>query len=110
MQQQRSLRLGPALRERFSFGRLFASTRVAAVTFPKRAAYALASALLPALLVTRVARNVLGKRRYRREFAGALPAVALMAGVWALGEFVGYVTGRAGEVTALFASAGNEAG
>jgi len=108
--QQRSLGLGPALRERYSFGRLFASTRVAAVSFPKRIAYALASGLLPAILIARVARNVIGKRRYMGEFVGAFPAVVLMASVWALGEFVGYLTGRAGKVTALFASSGAAAG
>ncbi len=102
--QQRSLALGPALRERFSFGRLFASTRVAAVTFPKRVVYALLSSLLPLLFVTRVARNVLGKRRYTGQFARSLPAILLLASVWALGEFVGYLTGRAGKVVALYAA------
>lgn len=96
--QQRALRLGPALRERFAFGRLFASTRVAATTAPQRIAYASLSLALFVLLPGRVAANVLRKRRHFVQLARALPALVLLTAVWTIGELVGYLTGNAGNV------------
>ena len=92
--QQRSLRLGTALRERYAFGRLFAGTRVAHTTVVKRTMYAILSWMLPALLVARVAKNVFDKRRHVGAFLRALPAIVLMAVIWSLGEFIGYITAR----------------
>ncbi|MGH7818618.1 MAG: hypothetical protein ACREQ9_02500, partial [Candidatus Binatia bacterium] len=94
--QQRSLHWGPALRERFAFGRLFAATRVAAVGRARRFGYAALSCLLPALFLLRIARNVLAKRRGIGEFIAAFPAIVALAAVWAVGETAGYVTGSAG--------------
>ena len=98
VEQQRALRLGPALRERFAFGRLFASTRVAATTPLRRIAYASLSLALFVLLPGRVAANVLRKRRHFVQFARALPALVLLTAVWTIGELVGYLTGNAGDV------------
>lgn len=95
VRQQRSLELGYALGERYRFGRLFASTRVAATSAAARFAYAGASFLLPAVLIGRVVRNVATKRRNVAHFFRALPLIVLVNLVWAWGEFVGYVTGRA---------------
>ncbi len=92
--QQRSLSLSAAIPERYAFGRLFASTRVANTTTVKRTLYAVLSWILPALLVARVARNVIGKRRHIGAFLRALPAIVVMSAVWSWGEFIGYVTGR----------------
>jgi len=94
--QQRSLRFGSAVRERYAFGRLFASTRVSATTLLRRALYAGSSFLLPALLLGRVAGNVFRKRRCVAEFVRTLPTLMFMTTVWAWGEFVGYLTGRPG--------------
>jgi hypothetical protein len=96
VRQQRSLTWSYALRERYSFGRLFASTRVAHVGPGKRLVYAGASFLLPAVLIGRVLKNVAAKRRELGAFAKALPAIVLVNLVWAAGEFVGYLTGLAG--------------
>jgi hypothetical protein len=96
--QQRALSLLPALRERFAFGRLFASTRVAATTPGRRLAYALLAVGLLVLLPGRVAANVLRKRRHLTQFARALPALVLLTTVWTIGELVGYLTGTAGDV------------
>ena len=94
--QQRTLRFRAAVRERYVFGRLFASTRVSATTWLRRALYAGSSFLLPPLLLGRVAGNVLRKRRCVGEFIRSLPALMLMTTAWAWGEFVGYLTGRPG--------------
>jgi Glycosyl transferase family 2 len=97
VRQQRSLTWSYALRERYSFGRLFASTRVARVDPARRLVYAGASFLLPAVLIGRVLKNVAAKRRELGAFARALPAILLVSVVWAAGEFVGYLTGNAGK-------------
>ncbi|MGH2396603.1 MAG: glycosyltransferase [bacterium] len=96
VRQQRSLRFGAALRERYAFGRLFASTRVSAISSLKRVFYAGFSFMLPPLVLGRVASNVLRKRRCVAEFVRALPALMFLATAWAWGEFVGYLTGRPG--------------
>ncbi len=92
--QQRHLDWIFALRERFSFGRLFGGTRVSAVSFPKRIAYAAASFLLPPLFTLRVLNNVIRKRRYFQQTLLALPAVLILGSVWAFGEFVAYFTAQ----------------
>lgn len=92
--QQRSLSYQAALRERYAFGRLFASTRVAATGAAKRLFYALFSVLLPFLFVARVAKNVFQKRRAIGRFVLTAPVIFLLGIFWALGEFVGYLSGR----------------
>jgi hypothetical protein len=95
VRQQRSLSWGYALKERYEFGRLFASTRVAGAGFGRRLFYAGASAVLPMILLGRVVKNVAQKRRELGNFVRALPAILLLNFVWAWGEVVGYATGRA---------------
>jgi hypothetical protein len=94
VRQQRSVSLGGAVRDRYAFGRLFGSTRVARMPAPQRLFYLAGSLLLPPLLVGRATRQVLRKGRFRREFLRALPALILLAAVWSAGEFLGYLTGR----------------
>ncbi len=91
--QQRDLRLGPALRERYKFGRLFAGIRVAGQSGARRLIYAAFTPVLPALLVWRAAMNVLRKGRHRGSLLRALPAMALLASVWSFGELTGYLAG-----------------
>jgi len=98
--QQRSLGFLAALHERYAFGRLFASTRVAAVGLGRRLTFAALSWLLPLHLSARVALNVLHKGRHRAVFVKALPLVLGLNSVWAWGEFVGYVTGRSAKPSA----------
>jgi hypothetical protein len=94
VQQQRSLQLGAALRDRYEFGRLFGSERSAQAPLGQRLRYLLSSPLLPLLLVGRVAREIWRKRVYGLPFVRALPLLTLMCTVWAWGEFVGYLTGQ----------------
>jgi hypothetical protein len=91
--QQRCVRLWAAIRDRYIFGRLFGSGRVQTVSALWRLIYAGCAVLLPALLVGRVAGQVVQKRRCVGAFVRALPAVMLLSIVWACGEFVGYLTG-----------------
>jgi hypothetical protein len=95
VRQQRKMKLLQALRERYSFGRLFGSTRVRNSPAGIRMLYAVGSILLPALLTIRIAKNVSGKKRYQSEFVGCLPLVILLNTLWSFGEFVGYLTARA---------------
>ncbi len=95
VRQQRSLDLGYALGERYRFGRLFASTRVAGASMARRLFYSAASAILPAILLLRVYRNVAGKRRWDTPFLRIVPVLVLLNCVWAWGEVMGYLTGRA---------------
>lgn len=92
--QQRTLRLGPALAERYAFGRLYGGLRVAAVSPARRLVLILLSPLLPVLLVARVVLGVLRKRRHIGACLAALPYITLFALVWGWGEFVGYLTAR----------------
>lgn len=94
--ESRELTLGDALRDRFSFGRLFGSTRVTGQGVAVRAARAGAALLMPPLLVWRVARNALSRGRHRGQLVRSGGHLLLVAGSWMAGEAVGYLTGSAG--------------
>ncbi|MBI2833645.1 MAG: hypothetical protein HYX76_04385 [Acidobacteria bacterium] len=96
VRESRRIRLSQALRDRFDFGRLFASTRIARRGRLARGAYAAASVLLPPLLMWRVARQVIGDSRLASGFVRALPVLVLTSTAWAAGEMVGYATARPG--------------
>jgi hypothetical protein len=106
--QQRNLGLGAAITDRYHFGRLFGSGRIrqqnAIMSVDEglwavwlwRLIYIASTVFLPLLLIARVAGHVLRKRRCGAVFLRALPALVVLNTAWAAGEFVGYVTGRAG--------------
>ncbi|HSK18832.1 MAG TPA: glycosyltransferase [Longimicrobiales bacterium] len=91
--EQRTLTLGGALRDRYAFGRLFASTRVSGAPLRSRLTFTAGSMIMPPILVARVVRNLFARRRHRAQLLRALPALLLVTSTWMLGEFVGYVTG-----------------
>lgn len=93
--EQRSMTWSQTLHDRYAFGRLFGSTRVAGASTTKRIAMAVAALPLPALLVARVAGNVIRRRRYVGALARAAGPLIIVAAAWASGELVGYVTGTA---------------
>ncbi|MCP4358089.1 MAG: glycosyltransferase family 2 protein [Chloroflexi bacterium] len=97
VEQQRSITLGDAVRDRYTFGRLFGGRRAMTASLGQRLAYLLISLLLPLLLILRIAQNVFGKGRYKSEFFRSLLHIILLSFMWALGEFIGYLTGNAGE-------------
>jgi hypothetical protein len=94
--QQRSLRLCPAVAERYAFGRLYGGLHARDVSVGKRLGLIAASPLLPALLMIRVLSSVVRKRRHFGACFAALPYLMLFSLVWSYGEFVGYVTGQPG--------------
>jgi len=96
VRQQRSFSLNAAIWDRFSFGRLFAVLRLKAISPISRMFYAGGSFILPFLLVGRIAAQVVRKRRALTAYIRALPALTLLATVWAGGELAGYLTGRPG--------------
>jgi hypothetical protein len=93
-QHRLNLRLGPALMERYVWGRSFAAVRVAAIATSRRAILAALCPLLPLMLLLRQFRNVLSTRRNRAVFVRALPLTALLDFAWSFGEFIGYLTGH----------------
>jgi len=83
-----------ALRERYVWGRSFAGTRVRGERLSKRLVYAAFSPVLPLLLGSRVVRIALDRDSPRSSWLRYLPLVLLLFKAWALGEAVGYLTGR----------------
>ncbi len=82
-----------ALRERYVWGRSFGGTRVKHTSFAKRMVYAGFSPVLPLLITSRITRIA----RQRGGFSGllpALPSVLLLTTVWAIGEAIGYLSGK----------------
>lgn len=92
--QKRHLEFGPAIWDRYAFGRLFGSTRVQGTSPSTRLKFIISSAILPLLLMARVAGHVVRNKRYAGPFLRAFPMLALVNTVWAFGEFTGYLTGR----------------
>lgn len=76
--------------QRFLYSRSFAGARVRGAGPLRRAAYGMAAALLPPILLWRIARNVRRSGRYGQEFVRALPLLILWVAAWAAGEMVGY--------------------
>lgn len=108
-QMRRNLRFWPALNERYVWGRSFAGTRAAEVSGVKRLFFAALSFVLPFLLTARILLQGLRKGRFLKELILALPLVFFLQIFWAMGEFVGYVTGRSEGGNRVNASAGPEA-
>ena len=93
-QTRRTLRLRPALYERYVWGRSFAGTRCASIPASQRAVLAALSFLLPPVLTWRVFARGIGKPN-KGKLLTALPLVLLLQVFWASGELTGYLTGRA---------------
>jgi hypothetical protein len=94
VREQRTLTLGAALRDRYAFGRLFASTRVADAPVSRRLFLTAASTVMPPVLLVRVARNLFSRGRHRWQFFRCMPQLVLMTAAWMGGEMAGYLTAR----------------
>ena len=82
------------LTQRFHYSRSFAGVRRSLISPSSRIGYILASPLLPLMMASRVARNVLiDKRRCYRQFVLAIPSLSAFWMSYAIGEFVGYLLG-----------------
>jgi hypothetical protein len=78
--------------QRYHYARSHAGMRNAELGW-RRVVYVLGAPLLVPLLYSRIARNVLGRRRRRRELLIATPLLLLYLCVWSFGEAVGYAFG-----------------
>jgi len=93
-QHRSGLRLAEALLERFIWGRSYGAARARLAGNARRLLYTLFSPALPALLLLRMAANVIRKGRCVGRFLTAFPLLVLLAVSWSCGELAGYVTGR----------------
>ncbi len=91
--QHRDMTISRALKDRFSFGRLFGSGRVTHESGVKRIIRGGVAMLTPPLTVGRITAQVFQKERWIKEFVLAFPYILLLNTVWALGETVGCITG-----------------
>jgi hypothetical protein len=94
-QHRLGLRLLPALKERFVWGRSYAATRAGLADISKRAFWGAFSPALPVLMLARMTLMALRKRRTMPAYLKALPLTTALVLSWSWGELVGYVTGRA---------------
>lgn len=91
-QNRHGLSLGSALRERYSWGRSYAATRLAMLTLPRRLVFAALSPVLPAVLFLRMARTARERGSFR-TFLRAMPMTTLLLLTWSVGEGIGYLWG-----------------
>jgi hypothetical protein len=82
------------MRERFAWGRVFGGQRALRIAPARRIALALASPVIPALIVWRRTLQTLRKGHPAAAVCAALPAMAMMALAWGCGEALGYFTAR----------------
>jgi hypothetical protein len=99
------LRIGAALRERFVWGRSYAATRAGLAGTPRRVFWAVFAPALPLILLYRMTAMAAAKRRTLAAFIKSSPLLAALVVSAALGEFAGYLTGRANRTGAPAAEA-----
>jgi hypothetical protein len=87
------LHLGSVLAERLAWGRLFGALRAQSASRPRRAALALASPLIAAVLFQRFVRERVAKGTPVGRFVATAPLVLILLIAWTIGEAIGYVTG-----------------
>lgn len=85
--------LGLFSSQRFIYSRYYAGLRFKRRQVAHRSIAAMASLILPGLLLARMARQISAKKRFYREFLWALPNLTLFVVIWAAGEMVGYIFG-----------------
>ncbi len=79
-----------AVGQAFRLARGYAVRRVAGDPAAKRAAFAIGTVVLPAVLGARIVAGVLQKRRRRGALLVSLPWLALLLAAWSAGEAAGY--------------------
>jgi hypothetical protein len=104
-QRRRGLQIGSALRERFVWGRSYAATRARLAGTPRRVFWAVFAPALPLILFYRMTAMAAAKRRTLGAYIKASPLLAALVVGSALGEFSGYLTGRANKTGAPAAEA-----
>jgi hypothetical protein len=84
--------MGLFFAQRFIYSRYYAGLRFGAGNWPERLVASVASLLLPPLLLFRMTKAAMGKD-LAPQFGRALPALAPLVVVWAVGEIWGYLFG-----------------
>lgn len=92
LEHDKDFGLGEFLSQRWHYSRSYAGMRNSSLG-RRRFLYALGTPVLPPVLYWRMARNVFGRHRLRREFLLATPLILAYTVTWAAGEAVGYVFG-----------------
>lgn len=95
VRQNQRYRLAAFCADRFAHGRAYARDRLAEEGTRRRWLLAAGTALLPAVLASRVARAA--GAAHRRAFVRALPFTLCFLGAWAVGELAGYLAGPSRE-------------
>ena len=88
------IQYGQTLCERSEWGRVFAETRVASISFGQRIFLAAMTPVLPALLLWRNLKHMLRQRRTAGQIIPTLPLIAGLLIAWSWGELVGYIQGE----------------
>ena len=91
---RRNVRFRDAVYERYAFGRLFGSARVAHATKGRRAYFSAFSPALPVLLMGRMTAKAMRNSQTRGKFVKSLPSLVTMIAAWSWGEWLGYVTSK----------------
>ena len=79
--------------QRYHYSRSFAGMHLQAAPFSRRLLYAVATPLLPPLLMGRMATTIWRKGRRKKEFILAVPVISIFLLSWAWGEWVGALCG-----------------
>jgi glycosyltransferase involved in cell wall biosynthesis len=79
---------------RFHQGRCFAAIRSMQMSALKRLMFAAGTAVLPLLLMLRIATPVMREKRFWGKFLLSLPVIFAASVIWSAGEGFGYLTGR----------------
>lgn len=90
----RRITLRDAIRERYTFGRLFGYSRVVRWTLARRLVYALGAPVLPFLLLGRMAGVAFGSHRNGRAFVRSIAPLTIIVLARCWGEWLAYLTGR----------------
>jgi hypothetical protein len=95
VRKEKRFTFGYFMRQRFHFSRSFAGMRRSELSNGKRLIYLAGSPLIPGVMLWRIGREVFRKKRLRMNFLLALPLLAAFLVSYAIGEFVGYLSGGA---------------
>jgi len=89
----KSFGLWSFIRQRFQHGIRFGQWRASHLVGVQRIVYRVCFPVIPFLLLARIGRQVLAKRRHRRQFLVSLPLLVLFLLSWAAGEVTGSLRG-----------------
>ncbi|MCG3207766.1 MAG: hypothetical protein FOGNACKC_01366 [Anaerolineae bacterium] len=93
-QDRGRLLLPDLVKERFWWGRLFATARAREISVFLRSFYILFIPIMPLLLLARMSKKVFAGRRNRRLFLLSFPQTTLLTLFWCVGELAGYLSVR----------------